>query len=186
MATVQPIKAEVAPKNIDKAGRRVAKKGEAPKASYLEIAPTPVQVDFAAWLAKETGYPVDERSVSLATALRGEFQRSETNQSRLGKRREEIEQEKAARKEARAAREAARAAKAAEPKPEPKAKAEKPAPAAKAAVAPKPAASKPTAKTAAAAKPTTKATASKTAAAKATTTNRRRPVAAAAGADAEF
>lgn len=166
----------------DAAGRRVAKKGEAPLARYLEAPITIVQAGFTEWLRKQTGYAeIDERSVALATALRHEFQRSEDNQSRLAARRAEIEKEQ----QEREARRQEKAAKAAEPKP---AK-EKAAPAAAAKAV------KETVKTAA--KSTAKAVAPKTvtkaspkAAAKATVAekpaNRRRPKPVAAGADSDF
>jgi hypothetical protein len=38
---------------------------------------TPTMVAFAEWLAQETGYEVDARTVYLAGSLRGDFQKSD-------------------------------------------------------------------------------------------------------------
>ena len=105
----------------DAAGRRIAKKGEPALANYAEKdVPTVIQ-GFAEWLKAETGYEVDERSVYLASSLRGTFQKSEGNQKRIADRAAEIEQEKldrVAKAEERAAakvaRDEAKAARAAE------------------------------------------------------------------------
>jgi hypothetical protein len=48
--------------------------------------PTQLHKDFAAWLKAETGVDVDLKTVQLATALRMDFQKSETNQKALKER----------------------------------------------------------------------------------------------------
>jgi len=155
----------------DIAGRRIPKKGEAPKANLADKIVTPVIDDLVAYIKEQTGYEADPMSVQLGSVLRGDFQKSEGNQTRIAQRKLELEAEAEARAQraidraaAKEARAAARAAKAAEPKAEKVAKAPAAKPAAKAtAVAGK----KPVAK--AAAKPVAKAAAAAPAA-------RRRPV----------
>lgn len=160
----------------DVAGRRVAKKGEAPLARYAEKDITPVTQDYINWLEEQTGVKVDPMSVQLASVLRGPFQKSEGNQERIAaaKQRKIDEAEARAtraaeRAEKKAAQEAARAAKATEPK------AEKVTKTATAKAAP--------AKAAPAAR---KAVAAKTPAKAAPATARRRPARAAKEADADF
>lgn len=51
--------------------------------AFAEKAITPVIRDYVEWIEKETGYRPDERSVLLASALRGKFQKSPSNQKRL-------------------------------------------------------------------------------------------------------
>jgi len=163
-------------RTTDAAARRPKTKGEAPKANLLEKEISGITPSFVDYIEEQTGYRPSERDVQLASVLRRDFQKSETNQARMveAKERKEAEaeartQRAADRAEAKEAREAARAekaeAKAKAPKAEPKAK-----PAAKAAPA------KTAAKTAA--KPAAKATAAKPAAAKPAA--RRRPAKAAA------
>lgn len=53
------------------------------QAQYAEKGIPPLMVEFAAWLEKETGVPVDARSVYLGSALREKFQKSDGNQKRL-------------------------------------------------------------------------------------------------------
>lgn len=164
----------------DAAGRRVKKAGEPPLANYADKKITPVMEDFVSYIEEQTGYKVDPLSVQLSGVLRGRFQKSDFNQSRIAERKQAIVDEaeaRAQRAEERAAakeeREAARAArveaKANAPKVEKKAAAK---PVAKAAAA------KPAAK-AAPAKPVAKAGAKVTPLA-----SRRRP--AAKGVDTDF
>lgn len=106
-------------KNVDAAGRRVKKAGEAPLARYLDKDITPVTADIVAFIKEQTGYDADPMSVQLGSVLRGTFQKSEGNQARIAARKVELEAEAAARAERaekREANKAAKAAKAAEPK----------------------------------------------------------------------
>ncbi|UDG78662.1 hypothetical protein SEA_KATE_43 [Microbacterium phage Kate] len=162
----------------DAAKRRVAKKGEPPRANYAEKAVPSVIQNFAEYLTEQTGYEVDLRSVYLGSALRGEFQKSPENQKRIADRAAEIERER----EERAAKAEERAAAKAEREAAAKAKAEEKAAAAKEAKsAPKTAAAKAPAKTAAKKAP------AKTAAAKAApATTRRRPARPAASKGEDF
>ncbi|QPL15056.1 hypothetical protein SEA_HAUNTER_42 [Microbacterium phage Haunter] len=159
----------------DVAKRRVAKKGEPPRANYAEKAVPSVIQNFAEYLTEQTGYEVDLRSVYLGSALRGEFQKSPENQKRIADRAAEIERER----EERAAKAEERAAKKAEREAAAK---EKAAAAKEAKSAPKASTAKaPAAKTAAAKKAPAKAAATKAAPA----TTRRRPARPAAS-DADF
>ena len=141
--------------NTDGAGRRVAKKGEAPRANLVEKDITPVMDAFVDYIKRETGYDADPRSVQLGAVLRGDFQKSPENQKRIADRKAELEAEAEAREERAAERERKRAEKAAAPakeKPAPKSTAKSVSTTAKtkaAAASAKPAASKrPVAKTA--------------------------------------
>jgi phage/plasmid-associated DNA primase len=174
----------------DTAGRRVAKKGEPTFANYVEKAiPTRIQ-EYADWLERETGFAVDARSVYLGSALRGTFQKSEENQTRISSRAQEIldqaaarEQAKIDRAEAKAQREVERAEKAEARKVAAAAKAEEVA-AAKAAKAAEP---KPEKVVAAKKAPATKkAPAAKAAPAKPAAPARRRPAKAAAETNGDF
>lgn len=125
-------------KNVDAAGRRVKKAGEAEFARYVEQEPTSMQEFFADWLTQKTGYKVDVRSVILGSLLRGKFQKSAENQARLAENAaareaeaEEREARRAARAEKKAEREAASKEKAAAPKKAAKPAAKKAAPARK-------------------------------------------------------
>lgn len=109
-------------KNVDAAGRRIAKKGEPKLARYLEKEVTPVIEDFADFLEKQTGMTLNKRDrqvLFIGSALRGTFQKSPENQARIAQRKEEIAAEledRQARHDARVAKKAARAEKASEPK----------------------------------------------------------------------
>lgn len=81
---------------------------------YVEKPISPVTQNFIAWLQKETGYPVDARTVSLALDLHGRFQKSPGNQKRIA----EAKQRNAAVAAARAERKAARSTAATAPEPE--------------------------------------------------------------------
>ncbi|QNN98607.1 hypothetical protein SEA_AESIR_41 [Microbacterium phage Aesir] len=160
----------------DAAKRRVAKKGEPPRANYAEKAVPTVIQNFADYLTEQTGYEVDLRSVYLGSALRGEFQKSPENQKRIADRAAEIERER----EERAAKAEERAAKKAEREAAAK---EKAAAAKEAKSAPKASTAKaPAAKTAAAKKAPAKAAATKAAPA----TTRRRPARPAASKGEDF
>lgn len=160
----------------DAAKRRVAKKGEPPRANYAEKAVPTVIQNFADYLTEQTGYEVDLRSVYLGSALRGEFQKSPENQKRIADRAAEIERER----EERAAKAEERAAKKAEREAAAK---EKAAAAKEAKSAPKASTAKaPAAKTAATKKAPAKAAATKAAPA----TTRRRPARPAASKGEDF
>ncbi|WNM69117.1 hypothetical protein SEA_MORTYSMITH_40 [Microbacterium phage MortySmith] len=160
----------------DAAKRRVAKKGEPPRANYAEKAVPTVIQNFADYLTEQTGYEVDLRSVYLGSALRGEFQKSPENQKRIADRAAEIERER----EERAAKAEERAAKKAEREAAAK---EKAAAAKEAKSAPKASTAKaPAAKTAAPKKAPAKAAATKAAPA----TTRRRPARPAASKGEDF
>ncbi|QGH73993.1 hypothetical protein SEA_HIDDENLEAF_42 [Microbacterium phage Hiddenleaf] len=160
----------------DAAKRRVAKKGEPPRANYAEKAVPTVIQNFADYLTEQTGYEVDLRSVYLGSALRGEFQKSPENQKRIADRAAEIERER----EERAAKAQERAAKKAEREAAAK---EKAAAAKEAKSAPKASTAKaPAAKTAATKKAPAKAAATKAAPA----TTRRRPARPAASKGEDF
>lgn len=116
-----------ATRKTDVAGRRIAKKGEPRLARYAEKEVTPVINLYGDWLEEEVfGSPLSERDrqiLFVGSALRGAFQKSDTNQNRIASRKDEIADEaeaRAARAEERAAkreaREAARAERAAAPK----------------------------------------------------------------------
>jgi hypothetical protein len=88
-----------------------------PHATYAEKPVTELMEEYAAWLTAETGYAVDPRSVYLASALRGTFQKSEHNQQRIADAATAREQAKKDREQRKVEREAAtkeRAAKKAE------------------------------------------------------------------------
>ena len=108
--------AEKKTRTVDPQGRRVKTAGEPPLARYAEIEPTTLQESFADWLTKNTGYAVDAQSVALATALRGEFQKSPENQADLKARREAAAEAKAAKEQRIADRKAKAAEEAAKPK----------------------------------------------------------------------
>lgn len=108
--------AEKKTRAVDAQGRRVKTPGEPTLARYAEIEPTPLQHSFADWLSTNTGYKVDAQSVALATALRGEFQKSPENQADLKARREAAAAAKAAREQRIADRKAKAAEEAAKPK----------------------------------------------------------------------
>lgn len=61
------------------------------QAHYADKAITPVMVEFIKYLEAETGYEVDPMSVQLASLLRGRFQKSPANQTRLSKRAAAVE-----------------------------------------------------------------------------------------------
>lgn len=157
----------------DAAGRRIKKAGEPPLARYADKDITPTMEVYVGWLKEQTGYDVDPMSVQLSGVLRGTFQKSDINQSRLSEAKLAAKAEaeaRAARREERAARRAEREATATE-----KATAK---PAAKAA---------PAARKAAAAKaPTAKATPAKRSAPAKPATTRRRSSAAAKETEADF
>lgn len=88
----------------DVAGRRIAKKGEAPLARYVDKDVTPRMQEFADWMREQTGYEVDPRTVYLSSVLRPVFQSSDENQKRLADRREEVAEERAVAAEKRAVR----------------------------------------------------------------------------------
>ncbi|MDH6237894.1 hypothetical protein [Cryobacterium sp. CG_9.6] len=102
-------------------------------AVYADKEVTPVIAAYAAWLEEQTGYKVDPLSVYLSSALRGTFQKSEGNQTRIATRAAELEAEARAKAARRLAAEAAYA-KATAPKAEPKAKAQTTEPATKTAI----------------------------------------------------
>jgi hypothetical protein len=107
----------------------------APRADLAEREPTQMHTDFADWIAEQTGVEVDVKSIQLGTLLRGEFQKSEINQSRMAASKEAKEaaaEARAAKAEERAAAKAAKAEKAAAKK----AAAKEKAPAAKKAATP--------------------------------------------------
>lgn len=108
--------AERKTRTVDAQGRRVKTAGEPPLARYAEIEPTPLQQSFADWLKTNIGYEVDVQSVSLATSLRGEFQKSPENQADLKARREAAAEAKAAKEQRIADRKAKAAEEAAKPK----------------------------------------------------------------------
>lgn len=108
--------AERKTRTVDPQGRRVKTAGEPSLARYAEIEPTTLQESFADWLTKNTGYAVDAQSVALATALRGEFQKSPENQEDLKARREAAAEAKAAKEQRIADRKAKAAEEAAKPK----------------------------------------------------------------------
>lgn len=106
-------------KNVDVAGRRIAKKGEPRLARYTEKEVTPVIELFADWLETETGLTLNERDrkvLFIGSALRGQFQKSDVNQSRIVQRKEEMASEVESREARRAERAERKAAKAAAPK----------------------------------------------------------------------
>lgn len=78
-----------------------------PRANYQDKEPTALHVNYADWLAAETGCEIDLKSVQLATALRMNYQRSDANQGLLEIRRAESENSVVERQERREAREAA-------------------------------------------------------------------------------
>ncbi|UYL85336.1 hypothetical protein SEA_HAGER_43 [Microbacterium phage Hager] len=174
MVTKRTAEAAKSTVKTDAAKRRVAKKGEPPRANYAEKAiPTVIQ-NFVDYLTEQTGYEVDPRSVYLGSALRGEFQKSPENQKRIADRQAEIEreaEERAKRAEERAAKKAEREA----------AAAEKAAAAKEAKSAPKAAATK-----AAPAKTAAKKAPAKTDAKAAPATTRRRPARPAASKGEDF
>lgn len=90
------------------------KKATPPRAAYAAKEPTELIIQFCRYLTEQTGYEVDPLSVYLGSALRGDFQKSPENQSRLAEQAERIAAEKVAREQ----RKADRAAKAAAPKVE--------------------------------------------------------------------
>jgi sRNA-binding protein len=99
-------------------------KTAAPKSALAAKPITPVMEAYVAWIKEQTGYDVDPMSVQLSGILRGEFQKSPGNQSRIA----EANARVAAEKVARAQRAAARAEKVAKPEPaKPKSKPESPA-----------------------------------------------------------
>lgn len=108
--------AEKKERAVDAQGRRVKTPGEPALARYAEIEPTTLQHSFADWLTENTGYKVDAQSVALATALRGEFQKSPENQADLKERREAAAAAKAAKEQRAADRKAKAAEEAAKPK----------------------------------------------------------------------
>lgn len=102
--------------------RKTSKTAQAPQhAAYADKPVTELMEEYAAWLTAETGYKVDPRSVYLASALRGTFQKSEYNQARIAnaatareqakKDREQRKQEREAAAKERAAKKAAAEAK---------------------------------------------------------------------------
>lgn len=105
MATKAPVK---------KAPAKKAAAAAAPLAHMAEKEPTSLHVAFLEWMEKQTGVTgLDLKSVQLATVLRGDFQKSEENQSRLRSRKDEIAKQEQEREARRAAREKAAADKAA-------------------------------------------------------------------------
>ncbi len=88
--------------------RKTNKTTPAPRfAHYAEKEATPTMQAYADWLTRETGYAVDVQSVVLASWLRGEFQKSEENQTRIADAASAREQAKTDRAERKAEREAA-------------------------------------------------------------------------------
>ena len=64
--------------------RKTTKTTPAPRfAHYAEKEATPTMQAYAEWLTRETGYAVDVQTVVLASWLRGEFQKSDENQTRI-------------------------------------------------------------------------------------------------------
>lgn len=55
----------------------------APLAHRIPAEVTPVILAYSAWLEEQTGYKVDPMSVYIGSQLRGTFQKSEGNQTRL-------------------------------------------------------------------------------------------------------
>lgn len=82
------------------------------RSALVEKEPTDLHTGFVEYIAEQTGYDADLKSVQLATILRMDYQRSEANQSRLASSRTAREEAEAAREQARAEREAKREAKA--------------------------------------------------------------------------
>lgn len=80
------------------------KPNTAPLARYADKKVTPVITDFVEWLQNQTGVEVDPLSVYIASALRGEFQKSEGNQKRIAAQRAQREAEAKARADRKVAR----------------------------------------------------------------------------------
>lgn len=88
--------------------RKTTKTTPAPRfAHYAEKEATPTMQAYAEWLTRETGYAVDVQTVVLASWLRGEFQKSEENQTRIADAASAREQAKADRAQRKAEREQA-------------------------------------------------------------------------------
>lgn len=104
--------AELKPKTLDAAGRRVKTPGEPPLAKYADKEPTELQRRFAQWIHEKTGVEPDLATVALAVNLRMAFQRSDENQVFVKQSRERA----AAQREAKAARSTKAESKPAEPK----------------------------------------------------------------------
>ncbi|MGV8881128.1 MAG: hypothetical protein ACOH19_03160 [Rhodoglobus sp.] len=69
------------------------------QAHYGQKAITPVMVEFIKYLEAETGYKVDPISVQLASLLRGRFQKSPANQTRLAEKAAAVETARKSRSE---------------------------------------------------------------------------------------
>lgn len=97
-----------------KAKKTVAKPKakEVPRQDLADKEPTQLHQDFADYIQEQTGIEVDVKAVQLATILRMDFQRSETNQARLQASKAAREAAAQARADKRAAREAAKTEKA--------------------------------------------------------------------------
>lgn len=74
-------------------------KNAAPRAAQAAKPISPLMSEYVEWLKAETGYDVDPMSVQLSGVLRGAFQKSDSNQSRIAEVAVKSAAEKAARHE---------------------------------------------------------------------------------------
>lgn len=110
----------------------MAKQKEAPRADLIEKDPTESHEALAEFIAEQTGYDPDVKTVQMVRVLYRPFIRSEEHQGRLETAREAREEAEAAKEERRAEREKKTAAAAKAPAKAPAKKAAAKAPAKKA------------------------------------------------------